>query len=125
MILYHLDVVHAIVDSCSSEMFKTLAVDLVTVFKANRVEQSLIHWALVREVKRTAEQATLFRNNSIATCLLSLYFKQRGLVYIRWMTDPLFDRIEKACANGPLEVRVMGTEQATREFYLLNGIFFR
>jgi len=69
---------------------------LIAFFDAHNKITPLLKWATTREICFTTSQATLFRQMSMATRLMSAYlFSKPGLLFLREMVGPL---VQSVCA---------------------------
>ncbi|KAI8904263.1 hypothetical protein DFJ77DRAFT_435890 [Powellomyces hirtus] len=81
-----------------------VAAVLVAVFEDRGKSLDLIERVVQREVENTDTPANLFRRNSIATRLLTIYAKQQGQEYIRNTLRPIIFELAERCPPMSFEV---------------------
>ncbi|KAJ3149812.1 Ras GTPase activating protein ira2 [Geranomyces variabilis] len=81
-----------------------VAAILVAIFEDRGKSLDLIERVVQREVENTDTPANLFRRNSIATRLLTIYAKQQGQEYIRGTLRPIIFELSERCPPMSFEV---------------------
>ncbi|KAJ3163262.1 Ras GTPase activating protein ira2 [Geranomyces michiganensis] len=81
-----------------------VAAILVAIFEDRGKSLDLIERVVQREVENTDTPANLFRRNSIATRLLTIYAKQQGQEYIRSTLRPIIFELSERCPPMSFEV---------------------
>eukprot|EP01112_Ceratiomyxa_fruticulosa_P013951 TRINITY_DN3958_c0_g1_i1.p1 TRINITY_DN3958_c0_g1~~TRINITY_DN3958_c0_g1_i1.p1 ORF type:complete len:612 (+),score=150.03 TRINITY_DN3958_c0_g1_i1:172-2007(+) len=75
--------VDAICSIIQATEFDDVSKALVGIFESNGDAQRLLQWAIKSEVMCTESEATLFRGVSVASKLVSSYFKLKGVNYLK------------------------------------------
>ncbi|KAH3745089.1 hypothetical protein Pelo_13497 [Pelomyxa schiedti] len=66
---------------------------LATIHLSYGVANNLIKWAINEEIKETTKAETLFRNNSLATRMMNVYYRKYGRDYLRFCLGPFFSQV--------------------------------
>ncbi|KAJ3009749.1 Ras GTPase activating protein ira2, partial [Thoreauomyces humboldtii] len=77
---------------------------LVHLFENSGRSLDLVERVVRREVENTDTPANLFRRNSIATRLLTIYAKQHGVEYLRSTLSPILSELAERCPPMSFEV---------------------
>lgn len=85
----------------------------VEIFATNGEFMNMLRRTVEREVEGTLEIGTLFRSNSMASRMMSIYSRTIGMDYIRTLLKPKIDSIIGAKEN--LEIDTMKIEEASLE----------
>ncbi len=83
---------------------------VVSIFNFLRCEVELFEWVIRMEVESTASMSVLFRSNSMAIRLVSLFAKLTATSYLKWLLLPLIEEtVSGDCSRFEVDPARLGS----------------